>query len=179
MISASEREEFLLFRNKRGYGMEGVIMTIKRITDVSGDLKKIPVVLRREGAGDQWQKLRSRWNLAKTMKTQVIVLGPKSLGFLLFKWILGTMTCFEKWTPKLLPNLTLYHSINTCFAGSATGRRETFHLSADRIRSYHKKLTWATPARWWNRKPQAPILTWRHQLTIYGPNCLGSPLETS
>lgn len=53
MISASEREEFLLFRNKRGYGMEGVIMTIKRITDVSGDLKKIPVVLRREGAGDQ------------------------------------------------------------------------------------------------------------------------------
>lgn len=53
MISASEREEFLLFRSKRGYGMEGVIMTIKRITDVSGDLKKIPVVLRREGAGGQ------------------------------------------------------------------------------------------------------------------------------
>lgn len=86
-------------------------------------------------------------------------------AFVLFKWILGTMTCFEKWTPKLLPNLTLYHSKNTCFAASATGRRETFHLSADRIRSYHKKLTWATSARWWNRKPQAPILTWRHRIS--------------
>lgn len=30
--------------------MEGVVMIIKRITDVFGNFKKIPMVLRRQGA---------------------------------------------------------------------------------------------------------------------------------
>lgn len=70
MINASEREVFLLFRNKGGYRMEGVVMIIKSITDVFGNFKKIPMVLRREGAEGQWQKLRQMEDLAKTMKIQ-------------------------------------------------------------------------------------------------------------
>lgn len=54
--------------------------------------------------------------------------------------------------------------LNTCFTDYATGNRKTFHLSADRMVSYNKKLTWVTSARWWNGKPQAPILPWRHQI---------------